>query len=107
MGIFRFDPSGHVSGFEEKPKAERLAELGSSSPGHTPDLTPDRPFVASMGIYVFSRDVLHDVLARSTAVDFGKEIIPQALATHRVHPYLVPRLLGRRRHRAVVLRRRI
>jgi glucose-1-phosphate adenylyltransferase len=41
-----------------------------------------------MGIYVFSRDVLHEVLARSTAVDFGKEIIPQALGTHRVHPFL-------------------
>lgn len=89
MGIFRFDPSGQVIGFEEKPKAERLAELESSAPRHAgAELTPDRPFVASMGIYVFSREVLHDVLARSTAVDFGKEIIPQALATHRVHPYL-------------------
>jgi len=89
MGIFRFDTTGQVIGFEEKPKPERLRELASSASPHTPvDLTPDRPFVASMGIYVFSRDVLHEVLARSTAVDFGKEIIPQALSTHRVHPYL-------------------
>jgi glucose-1-phosphate adenylyltransferase len=41
-----------------------------------------------MGIYVFSRDVLHEVLAQSPAVDFGREIIPQALSTHRVHHYL-------------------
>jgi len=89
MGIFRFDPDGQVTGFEEKPKAERLAEIGSSAPRHSPaDLGTDKPFLASMGIYVFSRDVLHDVLAQSAAVDFGKEIIPAALQTHRVHHYL-------------------
>jgi len=90
MGIFRFDGAGQVSGFEEKPNAERLTEMGSSAPPHSPAgmLSADKPFVASMGIYVFSRDVLYDVLARSRAVDFGKEIIPQALSTHRVHPYL-------------------
>ena len=90
MGIFQFDANGHVSGFEEKPKAERLAEMGSSAPRMSPvgELTHDKPFVASMGIYVFSRDVLYDVLASTTAVDFGREVIPQALSTHRVHPYL-------------------
>jgi len=35
MGIFQFDANGHVSGFEEKPKAERLAEMGSSAPRHS------------------------------------------------------------------------
>jgi glucose-1-phosphate adenylyltransferase len=90
MGIFRFDASGQVSGFEEKPKAERLDEMGSSAPrdAMTTLLTPEKPFVASMGIYVFTRDVLYDVLAGSRAVDFGREIIPAALATHRVHPFL-------------------
>ena len=90
MGIFRFDQQGHVSGFEEKPTHDRLREMGSSAPRLSPlgDLSPDKPFVASMGIYVFSRDVLYDVLASSAAVDFGKEIIPAALGTHRVHPYL-------------------
>jgi glucose-1-phosphate adenylyltransferase len=90
MGIFRFDTGGQVSGFEEKPTRARLEELGSSAPPHSAAglLTPDKPFVASMGIYVFSRDVLYDVLSRSRAVDFGREIIPQALATHRVHPFL-------------------
>jgi glucose-1-phosphate adenylyltransferase len=90
MGIFRFDGEGQVSGFEEKPKPERLREIGSSVPAHSPAglLSPDKPFMASMGIYVFSRDVLYDVLARSRAVDFGREIIPQALPTHRVHSFL-------------------
>ena len=50
-------------------------------------MTPDKPFMASMGIYVFSRDVLHEVLARDQAVDFGREIIPHALSTHRVHAH--------------------
>jgi glucose-1-phosphate adenylyltransferase len=90
FGIFRFDDSGQVAGFEEKPKPDRLAELGSSGPLGSPGglLTPDKPFLASMGIYVFSRDVLFDVLSSSRAVDFGREIIPQALTTHRVHPFL-------------------
>jgi glucose-1-phosphate adenylyltransferase len=90
MGIFRFDVTGHVIGFEEKPRAERLTQIGSSAPAHSPAglLTADKPFVASMGIYVFSRDVLYDILARDRAVDFGREIIPHALGTHRVHTHL-------------------
>lgn len=90
MGIFRFDGSGQIIGFEEKPKPERLAEMGSSAPPHSPSWLreADKPFVASMGIYVFSRDVLYDLLSRDRAVDFGREIIPHALNTHRVHTHL-------------------
>jgi glucose-1-phosphate adenylyltransferase len=50
-------------------------------------LTRDKPFVASMGIYVFSREVLLDILKRPGA-DFGKEIIPAALGSLNVHAYL-------------------
>jgi glucose-1-phosphate adenylyltransferase len=90
MGIFRFDAQGQVSGFEEKPSRERLTEMGSSAPAHSPmtALSAEQPFVASMGIYVFSREVLYEVLARDRAVDFGREIIPHALGAYRVHPYL-------------------
>ncbi len=89
MGIFRFDGGGKISGFEEKPSFERLAEMGSSVPAGplSRRMTADKPFMASMGIYVFSRDVLHEVLARDRAVDFGREIIPHALSTHRVHAH--------------------
>jgi glucose-1-phosphate adenylyltransferase len=88
MGIFRFDGLGHIAGFEEKPDAARLTEIKSSAPpGSVGGLTPDKPYVASMGIYVFSRDVLLDILKRP-GVDFGKEIIPAALATHHVQAYL-------------------
>ena len=90
MGIFRFNASGQIIGFEEKPQADRVAEMRSSAPAHSPAglLSPDKPFLASMGIYVFSREVLYDVLQSHSAVDFGREIIPQTLDTHRVHAYL-------------------
>jgi glucose-1-phosphate adenylyltransferase len=89
MGIFRFDALGRITGFEEKPKAARLAEMKSSVPSGAPShgLTADRPFVASMGIYVFSRDVLLDILERP-GIDFGKEIIPAALGSLTVQAYL-------------------
>jgi glucose-1-phosphate adenylyltransferase len=90
MGIFRFDRNGQIVAFEEKPNAARLAEIGQSIPpgaifsGHS----PEKPFVASMGVYVFSRDVLLDLLAASDARDFGREIIPAALDKHRVNSFL-------------------
>jgi glucose-1-phosphate adenylyltransferase len=90
MGIFLFDRSGQIVAFEEKPTRDRLGEIGRSIPqgatfsGHV----AEKPFVASMGIYVFSRDVLLDVLERDGAKDFGREIIPSALGQYRVHSYL-------------------
>jgi len=86
MGIFRFDRSGQIVAFDEKPSRDRLAEMGQSIPpgatfaGHT----PDKPFIASMGIYVFSRDVLLEVLQAYDGVDFGREIIPASLRSYRV-----------------------
>ena len=89
MGILRFDELGRIASFEEKPTAERLAEIGGSIPkGSTAGGTsPEKPFVASMGIYVFSRDILLDILDQP-GIDFGKEIIPRALGTHSVNPYI-------------------
>lgn len=90
MGIFRFDRSGQIVAFEEKPNRDRLQAIGQSIPpgstfaGHA----ADKPFVASMGIYVFSRDVLLDMLEQGGAKDFGREIIPSALGRYRVHAYL-------------------
>jgi glucose-1-phosphate adenylyltransferase len=49
----------------------------------------DRPYLASMGIYLFNRDVLFDLLnAPPLATDFGKEIFPRSIATHRVQAHL-------------------
>ena len=89
MGIFRFDVDGQIVGFEEKPTASRLGEIGSSAPRGTvgTGTSAGKPFVASMGIYVFSRDVLLETLIQP-GIDFGKEIIPKALAKYRVNPYV-------------------
>jgi glucose-1-phosphate adenylyltransferase len=89
MGILSFDDLGQISGFEEKPSAERLTALGGSLPKGSiaAATTAEKPFVASMGIYVFNREVLLEILGRP-GVDFGKEIIPKALSTHQVSPYI-------------------
>jgi glucose-1-phosphate adenylyltransferase len=90
MGIFRFDREGQIVAFEEKPDAARLGEIGQSIPrgatmtGHL----PEKPFIASMGIYLFSRDVLLDVIKRDNATDFGRGVIPHALDHYRVHAHL-------------------
>jgi glucose-1-phosphate adenylyltransferase len=90
MGILQFDADAQVVAFEEKPTRERLEQIGSSAQAHAMMglLPADRPFLASMGIYVFSRDVLFEVLDNNRAVNFGREVIPQALGTHRVHPHM-------------------
>ena len=90
MGVFSFDRAGQITAFDEKPSPERLAAIGQSVPSRTvmAAQVPDKPFVASMGVSVFSRDVLLDVLASTDATDFGREIIPAALNRYRVHSHL-------------------
>jgi glucose-1-phosphate adenylyltransferase len=91
MGLFRFDGQGQIIAFEEKPSLERLGQIGSSMPPGTPfaaQADTTKPFVASMGIYVFTREVLLGILENSGGTDFGREIIPAALAHHKVAAYL-------------------
>jgi len=90
MGIFVFDRDGHIVAFEEKPKADRLAVIGRSVPdGATfAEHTDERPFMASMGIYVFSRQVLLDLLEDEPGHDFGRELIPRAMTRYNVQSYL-------------------
>lgn len=92
MGIFRFDRDGQIVGFEEKPNRARLSAIGSSvhpaGPFYSQTHDPKKPFIASMGIYVFSREVLLELLHNTTVTDFGREIIPAALTSHRVRAYL-------------------
>jgi glucose-1-phosphate adenylyltransferase len=90
MGIFRFASDGQIVAFEEKPHRERLKEIGRSIPaaatfgGHT----AEKPFVASMGVYIFSRDVLLEAIEQENAADFGRQIIPAALGRYRVNAHL-------------------
>jgi glucose-1-phosphate adenylyltransferase len=90
MGIFRFDRNGDIVAFEEKPKPDRLAEIGRSIPAGSSFAThyDDQPFMASMGIYVFTRRVLVEMLAHEPGHDFGRELIPNALGKYKVKPYI-------------------
>jgi glucose-1-phosphate adenylyltransferase len=90
MGIFRFAHDGQIVAFEEKPKTTRLHEIARSiPPGATfTEHSDAQPFMASMGVYVFSRDVLLEILAREPGVDFGRELIPAALGKYKVNAYL-------------------
>jgi glucose-1-phosphate adenylyltransferase len=92
MGLFLFDRDGQIVGFEEKPKAERLAQIGRSVPSGSlvpaRAYNPEKPFIASMGIYVFSREVLLQILQSTEGTDFGREIIPASLNAYRMKAYL-------------------
>jgi glucose-1-phosphate adenylyltransferase len=90
MGIFRFDRDGTIVAFEEKPRPPRLREIGQSIPAGSTfaQHSDEQPFMASMGVYVFTRRVLLQMLAREPGVDFGRELIPNALGKYKVMSYL-------------------
>jgi glucose-1-phosphate adenylyltransferase len=82
FGLMRTDSGGRIQEFREKPKGEALEAMrvDTQSLGLSAEEAARRPYLASMGIYVFSRDVLFDLLnSQPAAKDFGKEIIPISL----------------------------
>jgi glucose-1-phosphate adenylyltransferase len=92
FGLMRTDSSGRIQEFQEKPKGAALEAMrvDTQSLGLSAEEAERRPHLASMGIYVFSRSTLFDLLATNpTATDFGKEIIPTSLARgDRLQSYL-------------------
>ncbi len=82
FGLMRTDEQGQIREFREKPKGESLKEMAvdTSRFGLSPESAKEKPYLASMGIYVFSRETLFDLLHQNpTHKDFGKEVIPEAL----------------------------
>lgn len=91
FGLMKIDDSGRVIDFSEKPKGEALAKMQVDTTvlGLTPEQAKAQPYIASMGIYVFKKDVLIKLLKESLQrTDFGKEIIPDAASDHNVQAYL-------------------
>jgi glucose-1-phosphate adenylyltransferase len=80
LGILKRDDNGRIIQFTEKPKAESLAGL-ESMPG------TENPYLASMGIYVFTTDLLFKVL-KNKGDDFGKNIIPAVINDCTVMGYV-------------------
>ena len=89
MGIFLFDSEGNIVAFEEKPKPARLEQIRRSIPeGSTfAEHSDEQPFMASMGVYVFTRRVLLDMLEHEPGHDFGRSLIPNALGRYKVKSY--------------------
>ncbi len=86
FGLLHVDEQGCVTRFAEKPRGEALQAM-RVDPGRVAvgGQRPATPFLASMGIYVFTPHVLAELLnGHPECHDFGKEIIPEALKLHRV-----------------------
>jgi glucose-1-phosphate adenylyltransferase len=82
FGLMHTDTHGRIREFREKPKGEALEAMrvDTSRFGLNADQAAQKPYLASMGIYVFSRETLFNLLKENpTATDFGKELIPAAL----------------------------
>jgi glucose-1-phosphate adenylyltransferase len=91
FGLLKTDDAGKIIEFKEKPKGAELESMkvDTTKFGLTPEEAASRPYLASMGIYVFNYDRLVEMLGRDEkSVDFGREIIPSAIETSNVQAHL-------------------
>lgn len=91
LGIMRLDNEGRVAGFLEKPKTKEELALVRTDPAWIDAHgipSRGRDCLGSMGIYIFKRNVLVDLLTKTDYRDFGKEIFPTSIRTHRVQVHL-------------------
>ena len=91
LGIMRLDDSGRVMGFLEKPKCEEDLALVRTPPAWIDAHgipSHGRDCLANMGIYLFDRDTLEDVLQKTDYRDFGKEVFPATIRSRRVQVHL-------------------
>jgi glucose-1-phosphate adenylyltransferase len=81
LGVLKRDAEYRITSFAEKPKdpAAQAAMISRDD--------PERPFLGSMGIYLFKTEVLIDLLSRFALDDFGSDIIPKAISTHAVYGF--------------------
>lgn len=85
FGILKTADDQSISSFIEKPDKELLPEW--KSPVSPAMKKEGKHYLASMGIYLFNKDVLLDLLEGTDTMDFGKEIIPQSINDHKVLSY--------------------
>lgn len=81
LGLLKKDAKGRISDFAEKPSDPVLLEKMKCRN------EPERPFVGSMGIYLFNLDALIETLQKNAYDDFGGQLIPSAIHTHKVFGY--------------------
>ncbi|MBZ8180277.1 MAG: glucose-1-phosphate adenylyltransferase [Oscillatoria sp. PMC 1051.18] len=91
FGLVKIDNNGRVIDFSEKPKGDALKEMAVDTTvlGLSPEQAKKTPYIASMGIYVFKKEVLEKLLEEnSEQTDFGKEVIPAYADKYNVQAYL-------------------
>lgn len=91
FGLLKTDADGTIVEFREKPKGADLEAMrvDTSNFGLSEDESIKRPFLASMGIYVFNYAKLVELLNENpSAMDFGGEIIPSAIGSCNVQAHL-------------------
>jgi glucose-1-phosphate adenylyltransferase len=91
FGLLKVESTGRILEFREKPKGEGLEEMrvDTTAFGLSAEEAARRPFLASMGIYVFDYKRLEQLLTENPKwVDFGREIIPAAIKDYNVQAYL-------------------
>ena len=91
FGLMKIDKSGRVLFFSEKPKGDALKAMRVDTTvlGLPVDKAQQSPYIASMGIYVFDKQVLHDLLNQAPdQTDFGKQVLPASAKEKLVQAYL-------------------
>jgi glucose-1-phosphate adenylyltransferase len=90
FGILRLDASGRIVEFVEKPKEAAQLDaiaLDDQTQAALGFPAPQGSYLASMGIYIFRPEVLRELLVGTTTVDFGREVLPQALENYKVYAF--------------------
>ncbi|MGF1457612.1 MAG: glucose-1-phosphate adenylyltransferase [Leptolyngbyaceae cyanobacterium] len=91
FGLMKIDDNGRIVDFSEKPTGDALKQMqvDTTTLGLTAEQATQSPYIASMGIYVFKRQALINLLDnRPDHTDFGKEILPEAIKNMAVQAYL-------------------
>ncbi len=85
FGILKTDSENYITSFIEKPNASLLPEWTSEVSDESK--AEGKHYLASMGIYIFNRDLLIELMSNQDTKDFGKEIIPQAIGKQKILSY--------------------
>ncbi len=91
FGIMQLDDTGRVKGFVEKPQSDEEIDKVQTDPAWIDARgieSHGRDCLASMGIYVFNKQLLVDLLKNNDHADFGREVFPDAIASHHVQTHL-------------------
>lgn len=90
FGVMLVNKRGQITNFHEKPKEDEALDALKLSEEQKKMFNiedPNKEYLASMGIYVFRHSVLKELLADVSMIDFGKDIIPEAIKRYKVYSY--------------------